>query len=266
MRTGIVLASFLPFLYYASKDTLFHFRGRRVSLTEHVLHLAIGLTLIVVVTSAVLGNFGLMLIGLLLFGLAGGIDEYLWHRGIPAEESDLHAKEHLALLLFVVMSLVVNWLDDHQWRIPPELWNVAAGASRSLERPTLQVAASGSLPARPWWRAVFVPAFLLPYAYFGLQDNLHHVRRRRVAWTERILHAAIVLSLFTVVPQAIFGSRSIMLVGLLLFLVARVLDEICFHRNLSGEESALHAKTHFAFLAFVVLGMGVDYLTQRGWT
>lgn len=37
-----------------------------------------------------------------LFALAGAADEYGYHRDIPAEEHALHAKEHLALLLFVL--------------------------------------------------------------------------------------------------------------------------------------------------------------------
>ncbi len=71
MRIAIVLVSFLPFLYYAAKDNSFHFHGRQVSLTEHLLHLVIGLALLVVVTHAVLGNTSIMMIGLLLFLAAG---------------------------------------------------------------------------------------------------------------------------------------------------------------------------------------------------
>jgi hypothetical protein len=80
------------------------------------------------------------------------------------------------------------------------------------------------------------------------------------------LHATIVLALFTVVPHAIFGSRPVMVVGLLLFVFARAIDEWTFHRQLSGGEADMHAKTHLAFLIFVVVGMTVDSMTQRGWT
>ena len=40
--------------------------------------------------------------------------------------------------------------------------------------------------------------------------------------------------------------------GLVLFLVARSLDEWIFHRNIPAREAEMHAKTHFAFLGFVV--------------
>lgn len=121
MRIAIVLVSFLPFLYYATRDNLFHFRGRRVSLAEHLLHLAIGLALAIVLMQAVFGNLAFMTIGLLFFVMAGGLDEYIWHRGLPEEESDLHAKEHLALLIFIVATLVAHWLERHEWQVPPEL-------------------------------------------------------------------------------------------------------------------------------------------------
>jgi hypothetical protein len=38
MRAMILVVSLLPFIYYGAKDTAFHFRGRKVSLTEQVLH------------------------------------------------------------------------------------------------------------------------------------------------------------------------------------------------------------------------------------
>ena len=85
--------------------------------------------------------------------------------------------------------------------------------------------------------------------------------------TNRYLFAAsIVLALFTIVPHAIFGSRSVMLVGLLLFVFARAIDEWAFHRRLAGAEADMHAKTHLAFLIFVIVGMTIDSITQRGWT
>lgn len=67
------------------------------------------------------------------------------------------------------------------------------------------------------------------------------------------------------VPHAIYGSRLVMTAGLVLFLVARSLDEWIFHRNLPGAEIDKHAKTHFAFLLFVVMCMAVDWHTERCW-
>lgn len=272
MRTTLVLVSFLPFLFYATKDALFHFQGRRVSLVEHLLHLAIGVALAIVVINAVLQNTGVMLAGLVFFAVAGGLDEYVWHRGIPEVESDLHAKEHLALLLFVVVTLVVNWLDTRQWQLPTD-WRSAVSSNRSLNdawsSDRVSLAAAGPIRFRgennspPWWRTIAVPVLLLPYAYFGLRDNLQHLQSRRVSWTERILHAAIVVALCTVVPQAIFGRREIMLVGLVLFLVARVADEWIFHRRLPAHEVELHAHTHFAFLVFLISLACLDHFAYE---
>jgi hypothetical protein len=259
MRAAIVIIAFLPFLYYAVKDARFHFVGRRVSLAEHLLHLAIGISLAIVLAHAVMGNSGLMLIGLLLLVFSGGVDEYIWHRGIPEVESDLHAKQHLALLIFVVATLVVNWLEVHEWQVAPLLSDVLPGATQTADL-TADEVHNGEPVSGNWQRGLLLSVFLVPYAYFGLNDNLHHIRHRHVCWAERILHLAIVLSLFTVVPHAIMGNRPVLIAGLVLFLVARALDEWGFHRNLPGREADMHAKTHFAFLIFVVMLMTVDWI------
>lgn len=253
MRVLIVIASFLPFLYYAAKDNSFHFRGRKVSATEHVLHLVIGVTLILVLSQAVAGNTLIMMVGLLLFLIAGAFDEYVWHRNIPDVESDLHAKEHLSLMIFVVVTLVVNWLERHHWTLPPELLepfrNVTASDVRASEPPT-------DIDPR---RAIAFPVFLIPYAYFGISDNLHHFYHRNVSLIERTLHLTIVLAVLIVVSNAIMDRDAIMLTGLVLFLIARSADEWVFHRSLPGDEVDRHAKTHLAFLTFLLLTVSFDY-------
>lgn len=173
MRAGIVLTSFLPFLYYATKDTLFHFHGRRVSLAEHLLHLAIGLSLVIVVVNAVLGQLAVMLAGLVLFAIAGGLDEYVWHRQIPEIETDLHAKEHLALLMFVVVTLVVQGLDSHSWQIPREWSDRLPGvfrpkdhsAEHSLRQPTPPESHTA-----PWGHAVVTRPFAVLALLFTVLD------------------------------------------------------------------------------------------------
>jgi hypothetical protein len=117
MRAAILILSFLPFLYYGGKDTAFHFRGRKVSLTEHLLHAAIGVVLLILFTHALMAHHLVVLCALVIFVIAGGLDEYVFHRGIPAEESDLHAKEHLALLIFIVVSLTTDWLQQYNWSV-----------------------------------------------------------------------------------------------------------------------------------------------------
>lgn len=115
MRPALLILSFLPFVFFATKDHFFHLRGRSVSRTEHVLHAAIGLALVIVFSHAVMAHHAVVLGGLVIFVIAGAADEYIFHRDIPGEESDLHAKEHLALLAFVVISLATNWLEQNRW-------------------------------------------------------------------------------------------------------------------------------------------------------
>jgi|SRR6185369_5064010 len=109
MRTALLILMFLPFLYYAGRDQIFHLRGRKVSLWENLLHLGLGITLATLFTQALAGRHAQMIGALVLFAVAGAADEYIYHRGIPGEESDLHAKEHLALMIFLITTLAVDW-------------------------------------------------------------------------------------------------------------------------------------------------------------
>jgi hypothetical protein len=111
MRIAILVLAFLPFVYYAGRDQIFHLRGRKVSVWENLLHLALGITLATLFTQALKGHHAAMVGALVLFAVAGGADEYIYHRGIPGEESDLHAKEHLALMIFLITTLAVDWMQ-----------------------------------------------------------------------------------------------------------------------------------------------------------
>ena len=114
-------------------------------------------------------------------------------------------------------------------------------------------------------RAAVLTLGLLPYVYLGLSDTVFHAKHRRVAGPERLAHAAIGLALLTVVPQAYLGGRGMVLAGLLLFVAARAIDEYVFHRGLPPAESALHARTHLAFLGYVVTIMAVDWAEANAW-
>jgi hypothetical protein len=116
MRTALLVLTFLPFVYYAGKDAVFHLRGRKVSATENVLHLALGLILAILFSLALAGRHAAMVGALILFVAAGALDEFVYHRHIPGEESDLHAKEHLALMVFLVTVLTFDWMQAHGWR------------------------------------------------------------------------------------------------------------------------------------------------------
>jgi len=113
IRSVILVPLFLFFLYYARKDYLFHRRQRKVSMAERVLHGGIGVMIGGMFLQAILGNSQLLLLALVMFVVMGGADEYLFHRGIPGDESDIHAKEHLALMIFVVAALVIDWIQNH---------------------------------------------------------------------------------------------------------------------------------------------------------
>jgi hypothetical protein len=121
LRAGILTCLLLPYLYYGYQDNVFHFRGRKVSLSEHLLHLAIGITVATAIGNAFAGQWTIMLVGLVLFMVAGAVDEYVFHHGLPELESDLHAKEHLGLMIFVVAAMVTEWLDNHNWQLAPLL-------------------------------------------------------------------------------------------------------------------------------------------------
>ena len=118
MRGVVLMLLFVPFVYFGGKDMAFHFRGRKVSITEHVLHLGIGITQAMLFVQALRGNVVLMFVALGMFLVTGSIDEYIFHRALPAEESDLHAKEHLALFIFVVVALAMIGLEKNNWRVP----------------------------------------------------------------------------------------------------------------------------------------------------
>jgi hypothetical protein len=128
MRAAILVLSFLPFLYYGTRDTLFHFRGRKVSKSEHLIHAVIGVVLAILFSHALMAHHLIVLAALVLFVIVGGIDEYIYHRGIPGEESDLHAKEHLALLSFIVVSLATDWLQKNDWSIREAVSRLHGGA------------------------------------------------------------------------------------------------------------------------------------------
>jgi hypothetical protein len=101
--------SLLPFLYYAVRDQILHFTARKVSIAENVLHLFLAILLTIVIGRAALFQPKQAAIALLLFVALGAIDEYVFHRGIPEAEHDVHAKEHFALLAFIAVFGALTW-------------------------------------------------------------------------------------------------------------------------------------------------------------
>lgn len=100
----VILATALaPFLYFAARDFRLHFTARKVSIAENVLHLVLGFLLAAVITRVFLFRGREAAFAILLFAIAGAADEFVFHRGLPAEEHDVHAKEHFALFVFVAV-------------------------------------------------------------------------------------------------------------------------------------------------------------------
>lgn len=115
IRSLILTLALIPYLYYGTKDNLYHFRGRRVPPVEHLLHLGVGVTMVGAIANAYRGRVAAMIAGLLLFLVVGAIDEFVYHRGLPEHETDLHAKGHMALLLFVIVSVATQWSAAQPW-------------------------------------------------------------------------------------------------------------------------------------------------------
>jgi hypothetical protein len=100
----VVLAvTLVPFLALAVRDEVLHWTLRRPPVAERLLHLLLGLALASVIGRAFAFDRRGVLTTLLVFLGLGAIDEFVFHRGLPAGESDTHAKEHLALLIWLAV-------------------------------------------------------------------------------------------------------------------------------------------------------------------
>ena len=102
LRVAATVAIMLPYAFYGVRDLWHHKQHRTVGWTERALHTVIGLSLAFIVPHAIAGHRSVVIPGLFLFMLARVTDEWLFHRGLDAKESDIHAKTHLGFLLFVV--------------------------------------------------------------------------------------------------------------------------------------------------------------------
>lgn len=113
-------------------------------------------------------------------------------------------------------------------------------------------------------RAALLTVCLLPYVYFGLRDVLHHKEHRELPYGERILHITLTVALTIIVPHAYLGHFDVVIPGVVLFVLARALDEFIYHRGLAEAEVDLHAKTHMGFLIFVVGVMTANWWQVNG--
>src|SRR5688572_4526065 len=99
----ILAAALAPFLYFAGRDFRLHLTARKVSMAENLLHLVLGVLLAAVLSRAFLFHGREAAFAILLFALTGAADEFVFHRDLPSEEHDVHAKEHYALFIFVAV-------------------------------------------------------------------------------------------------------------------------------------------------------------------
>ena len=102
---AVIAAALVPFLFFAMRDQILHLRIRKVPLFENVIHFALAVLLTAVIGRAFQFDTRGVIFGAILFVLTGALDEFVYHRRIPEEESDVHAKEHFALLGFIVIAL-----------------------------------------------------------------------------------------------------------------------------------------------------------------
>lgn len=113
LRLLLLVGSFFTFAWYAAKDMRFHRAGRRVSQAENALHGALGLAQLALVVGAFASAGAWAVGGALATAALGAGDEYVFHRGIPGPEADMHAKAHLALFIFVVVAFGWPLLRQH---------------------------------------------------------------------------------------------------------------------------------------------------------
>jgi hypothetical protein len=109
---GLLLLPLVPFLRYAGKDLAYHFRSRKPGIPESLVHVVLGIFqggLVVNAFRLDLARVAVATVGIAIFG---AIDELVFHRGLPAEESDLHAKAHIALFAFAAAAVALCVLPE----------------------------------------------------------------------------------------------------------------------------------------------------------
>ena len=112
MVRAVLLALCLsPYLYFGIRDVLHHTHHRAVSFTERLLHVTLGMALAIIIPHAYMGHFDVVIVGVALFVAARALDEFVFHRGLAAEEIDLHAKTHFGFLIFVAGFAGLEWLQ-----------------------------------------------------------------------------------------------------------------------------------------------------------
>lgn len=111
MRLLVLAAAAAPFFVYAARDLRVHLGPRKPGGQENALHVLLGVAQLALFVAAGIGHLRGEITAVVAVALLGALDEFVFHRGLPADESDLHAKAHFALFVFVATALAVN----HVW-------------------------------------------------------------------------------------------------------------------------------------------------------
>lgn len=113
MIRALLVVPLLPFLRYAAADLAFHWRSRKPHWAESIVHVVLGLFQGALVVQAFRLDLTRVAVSILGIAVWGAIDELVFHRGLPPEESDLHAKSHIALFAFAAVAVALCVLPEH---------------------------------------------------------------------------------------------------------------------------------------------------------
>jgi hypothetical protein len=112
MRALVLAVPLALFVVFAVRDTRYHLRDRKPGLAENLVHLALGGAQAATILAAFRGDLALLSVGAALIVVLGLGDEFLFHHDLPARESDLHAKAHMALFSFVALGALLALFPD----------------------------------------------------------------------------------------------------------------------------------------------------------
>lgn len=105
MREIFLYSAFLPYLGFSLVDFRLHFRVRKVSVLEHACHAGVAFGMVLILIS-LWSKPELSTPGLLFLLVFGTLDELAFHRELPHEESDAHAKAHWSLLFALCVCVI----------------------------------------------------------------------------------------------------------------------------------------------------------------
>jgi hypothetical protein len=103
----LLVVPLLPFLRYAGLDLVYHFKSRKPGIPENLVHVALGVFQVGLVVNAFRGDLARIALAALGIAVFGAIDEFAFHRRLPSEENDLHAKSHIALFAFAAAAVAL---------------------------------------------------------------------------------------------------------------------------------------------------------------